>query len=104
MLTSFTKYNKNYVPDENNKVSLFIKLQQWAQGTSIAVLNNIPAKLVVTELTGVTVTMPTEHLTYTVEDKNIKEAANIIYSCMKNEGILHVFATGQLKSIVRSSV
>lgn len=69
MLTSFTKYNKNYEPDENMKVSLFIKLQQWAQGTSIAVLNNIPAKLVVTKLTGVTVTMPTEHLTYTVEDK-----------------------------------
>ena len=30
----------------------------------------------------------------TLEDKNIKEAAKIIYSCMKNEGILHVFATG----------
>ncbi len=30
----------------------------------------------------------------TLEDKNIKEAAKIIYNCMKNEGILHVFATG----------
>lgn len=69
MLKSFTKVSKLYEPDDDMKVGLFNKFQQWVKGTSMAVLNTLPTKYEKVDIEGAVVTLPTEHLTYNVEEE-----------------------------------
>ena len=69
MKTSYTGYSYTYQQASNNRVQIFFRFHQWCNGTNIAAFNAYPSKYTVKYLVGITATMPTDHLTYTIEDE-----------------------------------
>ena len=76
MKTSYTSYSYTYQQASNNRVQIFFRFHQWCNGSTPAVFNNYPSKYLIKYLTGVTATMPTDHLTYTIEDEFVLSEPN----------------------------
>ena len=69
METSYTGYSYTYKQASNNRVQIFFRFHQWCNGSTISAFNNYPEKNMVKYLVGVEATMPTDHVTYTIEDE-----------------------------------
>ena len=69
METSYTSYSYTYKQASNNRVQIFFRFHQWCNGSTISAFNNYPEKNMVKYLVGVEATMPTDHVTYTIEDE-----------------------------------
>ncbi len=69
METSYTGYSYTYKQASNNRVQIFFRFHQWCNGTNIPAFNAYPEKNMIKYLVGVTATMPSDHLTYTIEDE-----------------------------------
>ena len=67
--TRYTSYDKTYKPLSSGKIQIFFRFHQWAKGTNIAEFNTLPVKYIVEEGDSSTITLPTDHLSYTVEDE-----------------------------------
>lgn len=74
METSYTSYSYTYKQASNNRVQIFFRFHQWCNGSSIAAFNAYPEKNMIKYLVGVTATMPTDHVKYTIEDEIILSA------------------------------
>ena len=74
METSYTGYSYTYKQASNNRVQIFFRFHQWCNGSSIAAFNKYPEKNMIKYLVGVTATMPTDHVKYTIEDEIILSA------------------------------
>ena len=64
----YTSYSTQFKPASNDRVQIFFRFHQWCKGTNISVFNNYPVKYEKQSYANVSVTLPTEHLTYTIED------------------------------------
>ena len=74
METSYTGYSYTYKQASNNRVQIFFRFHQWCNGSNIAAFNAYPEKNMIKYLVGVTATMPTDHVKYTIEDEIILSA------------------------------
>ena len=74
METSYTAYSYTFKQASNNRVQIFFRFHQWCNGSSIAAFNAYPEKNMIKYLVGVTATMPTDHVKYTIEDEIILSA------------------------------
>lgn len=63
---NYSSYNRNYNESSAKKVQIFFRLQQWAQGTTIAPFDIIPTKYVVEKPNLTNLVMP-EATTYTYD-------------------------------------
>ncbi len=66
--TSYTNYSSTYQQASNNRVQIFFRFHQWCNDTSIAAFNNYPNKYAIKYLVGVEAIMPTDHISYTIND------------------------------------
>ena len=66
---SYTGYSSRFKPASNDRVQIFFRFHQWCKGTKIAVFDNYPVKYEKQVYEDVSVTLPTEHLTYTINDE-----------------------------------
>ena len=69
MQTSYSGYSFTYQQASNNRVQIFFRFHQWCNGSAISAFNNYPEKNMIKYLVGVDATMPTDHITYTIEDE-----------------------------------
>ncbi len=69
METSYTGYSYTYKQASNNRVQIFFRFHQWCKGTNIAAFDAYPEKNMIKYLVGVTATMPTDYIKYTIEDE-----------------------------------
>ena len=69
METSYPSYSQTYSQASNNRVQIFFRFHQWCNGQAISAFNKYPTKNLVKYLVGVEATMPTDHITYTIEDE-----------------------------------
>ena len=69
METSYTGYSYTYKQASSNRVQIFFRFHQWCNGTNIAAFNKYPEKNMIKYLVGVEAIMPTDHITYTIEDE-----------------------------------
>ena len=69
MKNAYQAYSYTYNQASNNRVQIFFRFHQWCNGNVIPAFNEYPDKYIVKYLVGVEVTLPTEHLTYTIEDE-----------------------------------
>ena len=69
METAYSSYSFTYKQASNNRVQIFFRFHQWCNGSSISAFNTYPEKNIVKYLTGVEATMPTDHISYTIEDE-----------------------------------
>ena len=74
METSYTGYSYTYKQASNNRVQIFFRFHQWCNGSSITAFNKYPEKNMIKYLVGVTATMPTDHVKYTIEDEIVLSA------------------------------
>ena len=74
METSYTGYSYTYQQASNNRVQVFFRFHQWCNNTNISAFNDYPEKNMVKYLVGVEATMPTDHITYTIEDEFVLSA------------------------------
>ena len=65
----YANYSFTYQQASNNRVQIFFRFHQWCNGTNISVFNKYPQKNMIKYLVGVNVTLPTDHVTYTIEDE-----------------------------------
>ncbi len=65
---SYTSYSTVFKPASNDRVQIFFRFHQWCKGTSIPAFDNIPKKYVSVDYPNVNIIMPTEPVTYTVND------------------------------------
>ncbi len=69
MEAAYPSYSFTYHHASNNRVQIFFRFHQWCNGSAISAFNNYPAKNIVKYLVGITATMPTDYITYTIEDE-----------------------------------
>ena len=69
METSYTGYSYTYNQASNNRVQIFFRFHQWCNGNNISAFNNYPEKNMIKYLVGIEATMPTDHVTYTIDDE-----------------------------------
>ena len=74
METSYTGYSYTYKQASNNRVQIFFRFHQWCNGSNIPALNSYPEKNMIKYLVGVEAIMPTDHITYTIEDEFVLSA------------------------------
>ena len=69
MEKSYTSYSYTYQQASYNRVQIFFRFHQWCNGSEISAFNNYPEKNMVKYLVGVDVVVPTDYITYTIEDE-----------------------------------
>ena len=69
MKTGYTSYSTEYNQASNNRVQIFFRFHQWANGSNISVFDKYPTKYAIRYMTGVDVVMPTNPLKYTYVDE-----------------------------------
>ncbi len=67
---AYSGYSRTFNQASNNRVQIFFRFHQWCNGTKIEAFDVYPAKYI-TEERNITVTMPSEPLTYTFLDEVI---------------------------------
>ncbi len=67
----YPAYDTTYTPTSAGKIQIWFRFHQWAQGTNISVFNDYPVKYIEEMDSSVSVTMPSTHLTYTINDEFI---------------------------------
>lgn len=67
----YSSYSSTFAQASNNRVQIMFRFHQWVKGTSIAAFDAIPNKYVFKYATGIDAVMPTDHVTYTIEDEVI---------------------------------
>ena len=72
--SNYSSYSKTYQQASNNRVQIFFRFHQWCNGSSITAFNKYPEKNMIKYLVGVTATMPTDHVKYTIEDEIVLSA------------------------------
>ena len=66
---AYSGYDAEYQQASNNRVQIFFRFHQWANGTNISAFNSYPTKYAIRYMTGVEATMPTTPVKYTIEDE-----------------------------------
>ena len=74
METSYTGYSYTYKQASNNRVQILFRFHQWCNGSNLSCFNSYPEKNMIKYLVGVTATMPTDYIKYTIEDEIILSA------------------------------
>lgn len=69
MESAYPAYSYTYKQASNNRVQVFFRFHQWCNGSAISAFNNYPEKNIIKYLVGVEAVMPTDHITYTINDE-----------------------------------
>jgi len=69
-LNGYPAYDRTYTPLASGKIQIFFRFHQWATTqTAIPAFDKLPDKYILKENTDITVTLPSSHLTYNVNDE-----------------------------------
>lgn len=65
----YTSYSNTFKPLSDGRIQIFFRFHQWAKGTNIAEFNTLPAKYNVQIDENAQITLPTDNLSYTINDE-----------------------------------
>ena len=65
----YSAYDNTYTPTSNGRVQIMFRFHQWAKGYNNSAFNTLPGKYIFKYATGIEATMPTDHVTYTIESE-----------------------------------
>ena len=69
--STYSAYSQTYQQASNNRVQIFFRFHQWCNGSNIPTFNNYPNKYIVENIENVDAVMPSDYLTYTINDEFI---------------------------------
>ena len=78
MNTRYTTYSKEYKQTSDGRVQIFFRFHQWQKGEPIVQFDTLPKKIKTETINNDGVTLPSSHLTYTVEDNFIFDNATCV--------------------------